>query len=91
MQIVRNCNEDRINDKKKLALFNPARILYAQYFCSLCLCFVGFLCAQVSCKIRKKLRHFFLTAPSMGGTSPKCSPTGDPYYIAAIIYLIYYC
>ena len=30
---------------------NPAKILYARYVCSLCLCFVGFLCARVSFKI----------------------------------------
>ena len=34
-------------------LFIRARILYAHYFPSLCLCFVRVLCMQFSCKIRK--------------------------------------
>ena len=38
----------------------PGKIMYARYVCSLCLCFVGFLCAQVSYKIRKNPGHLLL-------------------------------
>ena len=60
-KIVRNCDEERINDKTNLkpilfihtqAIPKPGKLLYACYVWSLCLCLVEFLCAQVSYNIR---------------------------------------
>ena len=60
-QMVRKCDEERINDKTNLKaiLFihtqeipKPGKLMYACYVWSLCLWIVEFLCAQVSCNIR---------------------------------------
>ena len=49
---------DIINDKIwswwHHSLLIRAKILYAHYFCSICLCLVDFLCAQVFCEIRNQ-------------------------------------
>ena len=72
-QIVRKCNEDRINDKTKLTplLLMPAQDHTPQKYCTLViLAFLvcdmfGFYARRFPAKSERKMGHFFLNAPGI--------------------------
>ena len=41
----------------RVCKIKPGKIMYARYFCLICMCFVEFLCARVSCKIWENPGH----------------------------------